>query len=585
MLGRMLKSLLSPRGRTLPEGPTAAQARQLQQVRTALAASDMARVASLLAGVRRAGPPCAEIHRAIGSELGRCGWLDLARDELETALALDASHAGAWADLGNVHRLSKRVSDAERCYRRALALDPSATAVSVSLAALEVDVGRDEAAIARLRAMVAANADPDAVELLTQVLDRMDRRADAKAVCTDVLARHPSHGAAHAALGYVLLKREFRPEEALEHFDLAIADGYRSEHLFSNRGIALQDLGRIDEAVASYDAALDLCPGYPLAAFHRSLALLMRGEFEHAWSDYEMRQVSGDRRAAPRPLPAWDGSPTNERLLVYGEQGIGDEIMFASCLPDLQQSCPNLTLACTAKLERLFRRSFPAVEVITLEQAGDPGVSAATAARLTVPIGSLPLRFRRDRGAFPDHRGYLRADPTLVTEYRERLNALGPGLKVGLSWRGGTDISRRALRSLELDQLHTLLELPRVRFVSLQYDSRPNAEPLWPAPAGGDFLHWQEALDDYERTAALVSSLDVVVSVCTAVIHLAGALGKPTLVMAPFSPEWRYGIAGPQMPWYPSVCVIRQPARGDWTPVIQAVHGRLAELCRLAAAG
>lgn len=578
MLGRMIRSILAPRRRVLPQGPTAEQARLAEQAMAAFAASDTTRGATLLAAVGRTGPPCAELHRTLGSELGRGGQLEFARTQLEAAVALDPSHAGAWMDLGNVHRLSGRLHDAERCYRQALTLDPSAAAVGVALADLEAADGRHEAAVERLRALIASNnAYPGAIEKLAQLLDRLDRSEEAKALCLDVLARYPTHGAGHAALGYILLKREFRPDAALGHFDRALADGYRTEQLHSNRGIALQDLGQIEAAIASYDAALELSPGHPLARFHRSLARLMRGEFARGWPDYEARLASIDRPVPPRALPVWDGAPTDDTLLVFGEQGIGDEIMFASCIPDVLRRCPHVVLACASKLEALFRRSFPQAEVITLAQARDATAAALEPARQMIAIGSLPLHFRRDRGEFPDHRGYLQADPVLAAEYRERLNALGPGLKVGVSWRGGTDISRRALRSLDFDQLSPLLALPGVRFVNLQYDERPGADPAWPVPAGGEIVHWQDAMDDYDRTAALVSSLDMVVSVCTAVIHLAGALDTPTLVMAPFSPEWRYGIAGTQMPWYPAVRIERQYRRGDWTPVVQAVHDRLIE--------
>jgi len=577
MLGRMLRSMLSVRGRTSSERPTLEQARLLNGTLSALAAGDVARLTSMLSAIARAGPPCAELHRTLGSELGRSGRLDLARAQLEAAVALDATHAGAWTDLGNVHRLSGRSADAQRCYRHALTLDPSAAAVSVGLASLEIDADQSQAGIARLRAVIAASAFPDAVEMLAQLLDRLDRSEEAKAMCREVLIRHPAHGAAHAALGYILLKREFRSEEALVHFDQALSAGYRSEQLHSNRGIALQDLGRLDAAITSYDAALALSPGHPLARFHRGLARLMRGEFDDGWPDYEMRHASTDRQAPPRELPVWDGSPTSDSLLVYGEQGIGDEIMFASCIPDLLHRCPHVVLACTPKLEVLFRRSFPQAEVIALALARDASAGAGAARRM-IAIGSLPLHLRRSRSEFPDHRGYLQADPGRVAEYRERLHVLGPGMKVGLSWRGGTNISRRALRSLDLDQLQPLLALPDVRFVNLQYDGWPGTGAAWPIPAAGELVHWQDALDDYDRTAALVASLDVVVSVCTAVIHLAGALGKSTLVMAPYSPEWRYGIAAAQMPWYPAVRVERQSVRGDWTPVIEAVRSHIAQL-------
>ena len=170
------------------------------------------------------------------------------------------------------------------------------------------------------------------------------------------------------------------------------------------------------------------------------------------------------------------------------------------------------------------------------------------------------------------------ADPALVAEYRQRLAGLGTGLKVGLSWRGGTDKTRRSLRSVELAELHDLFEVSGARFVNLQYDSHLTDDDLRPLVQDGVIIDWREALEDYERTAALVASLDVVVSVCTAVIHLAGALGRPTLIMAPYSPEWRYGIAGSSMPWYPSVHIERQRTPRAWGAVVASVRERLITL-------
>lgn len=576
MLARMLRTAFTRRRRVSHGAPSAEQNRLLEQAAGAVEGGQMQGLDAILAAAANSQPACAVLHRSLGSLLGRNGRLDLAREQFELALVLEPDHPEALTDLGNVHSLAGRYDEAEACYRRALALNPNDEAIGLNLASMQIRAGRHEPALERLRGLVEASGTPQAVEGLCNLLDRLNRSDEAREICLRLLARQPSHGAAHAALGFVLLKREFRPQQALEHFEQALATGFRNTQLFSNRGIALQDLGRLDEAIASYDEALVLTPGDPLARFHRSLALLMCGEFGRGWPDYEQRLVSEGRQSPPRTLPVWDGKPLPEgKLLVYGEQGIGDEIMFASCLPDLLAQCPRVALVCTAKLEPIFRRSFPQAEVAAFESARDPAAPLLVDAQKMIPIGSLPLLYRCSRDRFPRHDGYLHADPALARAYRERLDALGPGLKIGLSWRGGTDRSRRGLRSLDLDQLAPVFSLPGARFINLQYDSRADEPGVSGLVAAGTLVHWQDALDDYDRTAALVSSLDVVVSVCTAVIHLAGALGRPTLVMAPFSPEWRYGIAGHEMPWYPTVRIERQNSPGDWTPGVSVVRERL----------
>jgi len=579
VLGRLFRAAFSYRSSSVAIEPTPEHVRLMDRIVATALASGAQDLVPLLDELDSTQPKCAAAHRYVGSHLGRLGLLRPARAQLEAAAAIDPDHPGAWTDLGNVHRIEGRNEEAAACYRRALVIAPDAEDAQLGAAACDSTAGRTEAAVERLRGCVRANPSPAAVQALVELFDRLRRYDDAKDLCVEVLSHHPHHGAAQAALGFLLLKRELKPEEALGCFERAVANGYREASLWSNRGIALQDLGRLDEALASYDEALALAPDHRLARFHRSLARLMKGEFAEAWDDYELRLVSSDRQSPPCGLPVWNGEPTRDALLVCGEQGIGDEIMFASCLPDLLRSCPSVVLACTEKLQGIFRRSFPQVRVIALNAVAKIVADTTVVPKQWVAIGSLPGRFRRTLTDFPRHEGYLQADPRLVSEYRDRLGALGPEIKVGLCWRGGTEGTRRMLRSIDLATLKPLLDLPGTRIVNLQHDSRNGDSELVPFVASGAIVHWQDALDDYERTAALVASLDIVVSVCTAAIHLSGALGRPTVVMAPFSPEWRYGISGAAMPWYPAVHIERQRAAYEWGDVIQAVHARLVAFC------
>jgi tetratricopeptide (TPR) repeat protein len=575
MLSRVLSSLIRR-----PDRGAAVERRWddvVEQAEQALASGDLQSAEAMLENALRGGCESARVRRILGSVLGAGGHLERARVELERALESEPHHSGALADLGNVHRLSGRAEEARTCYLRALSQEPDNAAIHFSLATIDDEAGRTEAAIGALRSLIEYPAYPEAVRALAQILDRIGKADEAKSVCIGILSREPDHALAHAVLGFLLLKRDLQPRQALERFDRAIELGHADAELWSNRGIALQDLGRLDQAIDSYENALRIKPDHRLAAFHRSLALLMRSDFGLAWPDYELRLLSEDRPKPPRSFPAWNGEPLPEgALFVHGEQGIGDEIMFASCLPDVLAIQPATVIACTAKLEPIFRRSFPGATVMSLQHASEPAADSHFAdVKTMTPIGSLPRYFRPSRESFPRHTGYLVADPRLVEEYRSRLSCLGSGPKIGISWRGGSIQTRRALRTLNTEQLAQLLSTPGVQFVDLQYDSRPEGDGIERALAEGKLVHWQDALDDYDRTAALVCALDSIVSVCTALIHLAGALGRPVWVMAPHSPEWRYGISGPTMPWYPSVHVERQPTAGDWSSVVRAVQSQL----------
>jgi hypothetical protein len=188
-----------------------------------------------------------------------------------------------------------------------------------------------------------------------------------------------------------------------------------------------------------------------------------------------------------------------------------------------------------------------------------------------VAMGSLPRQLRKSLDDFPRHHGYLRAEPARIDAWRKRLAVIGRGPKVGISWRGGTYKTRSPVRSIPLEQWAPVLGIDGVHFIDLQYSDCGKEVDAAEARYGLRIHRWPEAREDFDETAALVSALDLVVSVCTAVIHLGGALGRPVWVMAPLSPEWRYGIRGDSMPWYPSVRIFRQPSRGAWGPVIEDV--------------
>lgn len=580
MLTRVLSALIRLPRQSQITAAERARAEFVEQAKQAFDDNDLPRAQAVLELAVQSGSESAEIRRMLGSILGAGGQFERARLELERALALEPGHVAALADLGNVYLLTDKSAEAEACYLRALDHDPENRAVHLNLAVLHERTGRAQTAVAALYTLLDYPAYPEAVRVLVDLLTRIGRSNEAKAVCLDVLGREPEHAVAHAQMGSLLLQGGLQPQQALEHFEQAIALGHATKDLWLNRGIALQDIGRLDEAIASYETALRMKPGDELVRFRRARALLMRGEFERAWPDYELRLLSEDIPPPPRSLPAWNGKPLADgALFVYGEQGIGDEIMFASCLPDLMAYQSRVVIACSTKLEAIVRRSFPGAMVMSLDHARSTGTDRdfVGAAAMTA-IGSLPSHFRRSRNSFPCHAGYLQADPALVEEYQTRLAQLGVGPKVGLSWRGGSVHTRQALRTLSVAHLREILSVPHVQFIDLQYDSKGNGEGIDDAIASGKLIHWPDALADYDRTAALVKSLDLVVSVCTAVIHLGGALGRPVLAMAPYSPEWRYGIEGSCMPWYPSVHVERQPALGDWTSVVRVVQARLTEL-------
>ncbi len=345
----------------------------------------------------------------------------------------------------------------------------------------------------------------------------------------------------------------------------------------SNLGWILMEKGDYAQGLQLVDAVLKRNPDDHETRLALSYMNLKRGEFESGWRDYEARGHSRYAAPAHYGFARWQGEQCNGKtLLIVGEQGFGDQIMFASCFNDAMRRAGRCVIECDPRLAGLFRRSFPSAGIRPVVHAGEHAVPPAQTEPidLQIPMGSLPGLFRNRWEEFPRHGGYLRADPERIVYWRARLDALGPGPKIGLSWRGGVAATRRHLRCIDLKEFQPILGLPAI-FVSLQYGDC--AGDLSSLNQEQDVIlpHWPDALGDYDETAALICALDLVISVCTAVIHLAGALGKPVWVLVPAIAEWRYLGRGESLPWYPSARLFRQTEPGQWKRAIKQIAERL----------
>jgi hypothetical protein len=260
-------------------------------------------------------------------------------------------------------------------------------------------------------------------------------------------------------------------------------------------------------------------------------------------------------------------------LLVYSEQGVGDEIFFASCMGDVLTKARNCLVECDPRLVALYSRSFPNAEVIasTRNTEHDSNVHLPSF-DLQIPIGSLPRHFRRSLDSIPQRRRYLVPNPTLQEKWTERFAELGDGLKVGISWRGGKQEISRRRRSTRLDQWEAVLSRPGVSFVNLQYgDCVEELEELY-RTSGVQIHDWNDAdpLVDLDGFAAQISALDLVISIDNATVHMAGALGVDVWTLLPFSPDWRWLLNRDDSPWYPSIRLFRQSRIGEWDDVFNA---------------
>jgi hypothetical protein len=434
--------------------------------------------------------------------------------------------------------------------------------------------------IAELRRKLAADpsSPDDHGQLASLLLDRarqvqteaMARMQDASARASAYYSQALSHARAASRLRPTsaqaqhlcgILLREIGDLNAA-HAAFEAAYGIAPHHPFIAADYAASLQGRVgaDSARQIYEKALQEHPGH--AALHAGFALILlgNGEFARGWDEYEWRlQVQDAGIARPFPFPVWAGEPIGGRtVFVYSEQGLGDEIMFASCYDELIGLAGHCVLEVSYRLAPLFRRSFPRATVIERSLSKPHDWSRLPRIDVQIAAGSLPRFFRRSWDAFRPHIGYLQADAARTLRWRKAVHELGSGLKVGLAWKGGLPGTLRAARSVRLADLTPLLAAKGARFIALELTD-PQAEfaslavdmavkPVW----------WPQATRDPDELAALLANLDLIISVTTASAHLAGALGRPLWVLVPTVPTWRYLWSGERMPWYPSATVLRR---------------------------
>jgi tetratricopeptide (TPR) repeat protein len=489
---------------------------------------------------------------------------------ISAALKINAQVADAWINLANVLHALKRDDDALAALDRALTLRPG-----------DVDALNN-----RGNALLALNRPQDALVSFNEVLARKPQHGDA------LLNR----GAGNAMLGHAA--------EALVDFDAALRLAAGHPGALYNRGNALSDLGRYDEALAAFEAALKAAPdhakawnnrGRALQALNRqreaidsfdkavalqkdyadahanaALSLLTLGDYARGFAEYEWRWrrtgMSDTRRGYRGALWLGEYPLARKTILLHAEQGLGDTIQFARYAPLLTRAGATVMIEAQPALKDLFASLAGVASVHT-------GGETLPAYDLHCPLGSLPLALKTQAADIPAGFPYLRADEGRVAKWRPVIEAL-PGKRVALAWAGNPAHANDRNRSIDLKLLAPLMALEAVSFVSLQRELRAGDDDVLGRAKikqlGGE-------LADLADTAAILTLCDLLISVDTAAVHLAGALGQAPWVLLPFSPDWRWTLTGAQSPWYPQARLFRQPALGDWVSAIALVRDALTQ--------
>ncbi len=371
------------------------------------------------------------------------------------------------------------------------------------------------------------------------------------------------------------------------HFDEALACITRALALradfpeaLNSKGFVLRDLGQLEEAQACFTAALKIAPELAMARLNLGLVQLKLGRWDEGWENYEARWTGSIESSVgknPRPacpLPQWHGeSPASgTRLLVITEQGFGDTFQFVRYLPLLAERFTQIGFVCSQPTLRLMEWSFGDTVTLMNRMPTDFGDWD-----LQCPLLSLPRAFGTRLTSVPAHVPYLKVARAAQASWRSRLERAAPGrLRIGISWAGRADHHDDARRSLRFAQVAPLIADRRFSWVNLQ--KWLPANEVITAPPGADWLDWIDDQSDFADSAALIASLDLVVSIDSAMVHLAGGLGRPVWMLNRFDGEWRWLDRQETSPWYPSLRIFNQPRFGDWASVLNEVGAALTSL-------
>ena len=506
----------------------------------------------------------------LGATLLNLGRREEALKAFDTAVQLKPLDADLWRNLGNILIDVERPADAILSFQHALKLNPRHWDAASKAAHLLYRSDRFEEALACLN--LCDELQPGqfpTLQLRALTLHKLRRFEEALADNTRALAARPDDAEALNNRG-VILRMLKRFDEAVANYDRALASrpGY-AEALY-NRGLALDELKRFDEALASYDRAVRARPDYVEAHWNEALLRLLTGDFSRGWAKYEWRwknqSLALTKRNFAQPLWLGEDAIDGKTVLLHSEQGFGDTIQFCRYVPLVAARGARVIVEVAAPLQDLMSDLAGATQVI-------PRGTPLPDFDYQCPLLSLPLAFGTRLETIPAPTPYLHAPAQASKAWQARL---GPKTRprIGLAWSGNAAHKDDQNRSIGLRFLSPLLDTGAT-FVSLQKDVRDADAAV--LGERDDILHFGDALKDFSDTAALISNLDLVISVDTSVAHLAGALGKPVWVLLTYVPDWRWLLDRDDSPWYPTARLFRQNDARTWDDAIARVREALLE--------
>ena len=512
---------------------------------------------------------------SLGLTLKKQGRLGEAINAYYKVLEIEPKNADAYNNLGNILGLSGQLEEAVDTYRKALEINPDDIRTYNNLSVVFQKQGKLAEAIDTYYKILEIDpTDVGVCRSLGMLLTEQGKLEEAIEAYYKVLEIDSTDARIYNNLG-ILLKEQGKFKEAIDAYckALEIFPGYAEA--YNNLGNVLQLQGNFEDAAVVYKKALEINSQFSEAHKNLGMLLLLTGELEHGWEKYEWRWKCHDFPSENRnfPQPLWDGTGLSDKsVLVWTEQGVGDEIMFANMLDTLSWMAAEIITECEERLVPLFQRSFPKIQFVSREQKPNP-ILLNKDIDYQVPIGSLAQWLRKNESQFPKKGSYLSASSEKVSQLRDKYKGLTDDrFLVGISWKSINHGIEKE-KSTILENWTPILSQPDCFFVNLQYGDIKQEIGEYYSSTGILIYTDQEInpLTNLDNFAAQISALDLVISISNTTVHISGALGKKVWTLLPYVPDWRWMLKREDTPWYPTMKLFRQSQMNDWRDVFQRV--------------
>ncbi len=548
-------------------------------------------------------PVNVDFHNNLGTVLTKLSKYDEAIEIFNRAIKLNPKEYRIYSNLASALKESGKLDEALICCNKAIELNPNYAEAHNNLGALFLKTNKLEKTIVSFeKAIELKPDDPEFHSNLGSALKEIGRFDESSECCRRAILLNPNYAEAYNNLGTVL-QEEGKFDESIANYKQAIKLKPDHAKAYCNLGTALQELNntreavlycrraitldpdraelhnnlgailhkqeKIDDAMSCYDRAIELKTDYPEAHLNKSFALLLTGNYKEGWIENEWRLRTKAHRLRDFNKPKWDGSPLNGKtILVHAEQGFGDTIQFIRYLPMIQAQGGHVVFECHKSLKRLLR-NFTGTDKI-IERTPNPKIIFDT----HIPALSLPGLFGTTLDSIPSDTPYISADSGLSQLYNLMFGN-DYNFKIGIVWAGNSKRKNDHIRSCTPADFKPLLDIHGTTFYSLQ-KGPPSAE-VDNTLNEMKIINLNNQLKDFADTAAVIDNLDLIISVDTAVVHLAGALGKPVWNLLYFAPDWRWLLNREDSPWYPEMRLFRQTKYNDWTDLFKQVKSALIE--------